>query len=63
MKQCNYCAADCRPSKAMAMSDLDCSKFKPINRRWKLRHVISKITVSDEGAMSDTLQYLLKWAT
>ena len=61
MKQCNYCSADCRPSKPVVMSDEECSKFKPIDRTWKLRHVVSKVTVTDEGINSDALKWLVGW--
>jgi len=62
MKQCNYCSTNCRPSKPVVMSDEECSKFKPIDRTWKLRHVISKVSVSNEGILSDTLKWIVRWA-
>jgi len=63
MKECNACANNkCRPSKEMVMSDLDCSQHTPIDRSWKLRYVISKISISAAGAMSDTLKWFLKWS-
>jgi len=62
MKQCNYYSADYRPSKPVVMSDEECSKFKPIDRRWKLRHVISRVNVSNEGILSDTLKWIVRWA-